>query len=302
MAAISHGYARLPDITLHYAEAGKGEEELILCLHGFPEFWYCWKYQLEALGDRYHVIAPDMRGYNLSDKPEGIRNYEISSLINDISELIKFSGYRKIWLVAHDWGAAVAWGLAIARPDLLNGLMILNGPHPYIFADLLQTNQTQIDRSQYMAMFRLDGIEDKLRRDDFNWLWDFTFSWHHRKGLMNDADKDAYLGAWGQEGALTSMLNYYRATPLAPADVAGENTLGLDPEKFKVTVSTRVLWGEKDHALIAENLVGLENFVPDLTIKRLPNVSHWVTHEEPDVVVSQIEDFIRSVKGGKVRD
>lgn len=300
MAEISHGYARLQDITLHYAEAGEGAEDLILCLHGFPEFWYCWKDQLEALGDRYHVMAPDMRGYNLSDKPEGIKNYNISLLINDIVELVKFSGHEKIWLAAHDWGAAVAWAVAIARPDLLHGLMILNGAHPYIFAHLLQTNQTQIDHSQYMAMFREDGIEDKLAADNFSWLWDFTFKKHERQGLMTNADKDAYLNAWGQAGAITSMLNYYRATPLMPAEKAGADTLGLNPERFKVGVPTFVLWGEKDHALILENLVGLEKFVPDLAIKRLPDVTHWVTHEAPDVVVSEIEGFIQSIKGRKV--
>jgi epoxide hydrolase 4 len=302
MAEISHDFAKLSDVTLHYAEAGSRGDDLVLCLHGFPEFWYCWKEQLQALGGHYHVVAPDMRGYNLSDKPEGLKNYNISFLINDICQLIKFLDYKKIWLVAHDWGAAVAWSVAIARPDLLHGLVILNGPHTYIFADLLQTNQTQIDHSQYMKMFRQDGIEEKLIADNFNWLWDFTFAWHLKKGLMTEADKDAYLTAWGQDGAITAMLNYYRASALVPADIAGKNVLGLDPGQFKIHVPTHVVWGMKDHALIPENLVGLDKFVADLSIKRLPDVTHWVTHEAPEIVVSEIDGFIQSIKGRNADD
>jgi epoxide hydrolase 4 len=297
MKGIKQGFADLGSINLHYAESGANNKELVILLHGFPEFWFTWRKQLPMIGEKYHAVAPDMRGYNLSDRPKGVNSYHINYLIDDVIRLAKHFGAEKFYLAAHDWGAAVAWSVALARPELIKGLMIFNGPHPYIFSKLLQENDQQIEQSQYMADFREDGIEEKLQADNCAWLWDWTFARHEELGLISAVEKAEYLKAWMQPGAITAMLNYYRASPLVPRKLAaGDKPLDLDPEIFKVKVPTLVVWGEKDHALISENLNGLNGFVPDLKLVKLPNVTHWVTHEDPARVADEITCFIEMVE------
>ncbi|MZR30329.1 alpha/beta fold hydrolase [Sneathiella litorea] len=300
MTGIRHSRAKVGDITLHYAECGAENDTLVLMLHGFPEFWYCWKDQLPVLGDKYHAVAPDMRGYNLSDKPEGVKSYHIRHLVSDVVGLADHLGQEKFYLVAHDWGAAIAYAVAIAHPERIKGLVILNGPHPYIFAELLSNNDEQIAHSQYMAFFQKPGVENRMLKDNGKWLMDWTFRAHIDKGQMTKEDEDAYLAAWTQPGAMTAMLNYYRASPLVPAteETKGRGS-GLDPQKFKVHVPTLVIWGEADHALIKANLVGLENVIDDLTIKRLPDVTHWVTHEAPETAANEILAFVDRHEGEK---
>ncbi|WP_025898889.1 alpha/beta fold hydrolase [Sneathiella glossodoripedis] len=297
MSTINQGVAELGTINLHYAETGADNKELIILLHGFPEFWFTWRKQLPVLGEKYHAVAPDMRGYNLSDRPEGVEAYRINQLIDDIKRLAKHFGADQFYLASHDWGAAVAWSVALAHPELIKGLMILNGPHPYIFARLLENNPKQIAHSQYMADFREAGIEQKLAANNFKWLWDWTFAEHERRGQITADEKEEYLRAWGQPGAITAMLNYYRASPLKPRPAKeGEKSLELTPEHFHVNVPTMVLWGEQDHALIPENLDGIGDFVPDLKLIRLPEVTHWVTHEAPDRVSQEILEFLTEIK------
>ncbi|PHQ71667.1 MAG: hypothetical protein COB93_02745 [Sneathiella sp.] len=300
MTTITHDTAHLGDINLHYAECGAGNDELVLLLHGFPEFWYTWKQQLPAIGAKYHAVAPDMRGYNLSDKPDGIAAYRIKHLVGDVLKLADHLGKDSFYLAAHDWGAGVAWAVAIAYPERIKGLIILNGPHPYIFSELLSNNEQQIAQSQYMAYFRNEGIEGKMLANDAEWLMDWTFKAHLARGQMTEEDRQAYLMAWNREGALQSMLNYYRASTLTPAkpDEMGRG-FGLDPADFKVSVPTLVIWGEKDHALIAENLDGLDDFVADLKVIRLPDVTHWVTHEAPEIVSAEIIAFIDGLERRK---
>lgn len=302
MTAITHNTAKIGDINLHYAECGAGKDELVILLHGFPEFWYTWKDQLPSVGEKYHAVAPDMRGYNLSDKPEGLKNYRIGPLVGDVLNLADHFGKKEFYLVAHDWGAAVAWAVAIGHPERIKGLVILNGPHPYIFSELLTQNRTQIEQSQYMAYFRNEGVEDKLLANDCKWLWDWTFARHIEAGQMSEEDQQAYIAAWTRPGAMTAMLNYYRASPLTPAkeeDIG--KSLGLNPDEFRVRVPTLVVWGEKDHALIPENLIGLDRFVDDLKIIRLPDVTHWVTHEASDRAAAEITGFIDDLEAGKAR-
>ncbi len=297
MMDITHGFADLDDVTLHYAEAGAGNKELVILLHGFPEFWYTWRKQIPVLGEKYHAVAPDMRGYNLSDKPEGLEAYRIPHLIKDVVSLARHFGHERFYLASHDWGAAVAWSVALAVPDLVKGLTVLNGPHPYIFSKLLEEDETQIRNSQYMADFREEGIEKKLLADNCDWLWNWTFAGHFKKGLMTEEDRSAYLEAWQKPGALTAMLNYYRASPLTPRPKSGDlKGLDLEPAQFVVKVPTLVVWGEKDHALIPANIDGIEELVPDLKLVRLPEVTHWVTHEDPDRVSGEILDFLQELE------
>ncbi|TNE41383.1 MAG: alpha/beta hydrolase [Alphaproteobacteria bacterium] len=295
---ITHNTAKVGDVTLHYVETGAGRDDTLLLLHGYPEFWYCWKDQLPVLGREFHTVAPDMRGYNLSDKPDGIKAYKIRHLIADVIGLADHLGKDEFYLAAHDWGAAIAWAVAIAHPDRIKGLVILNGPHPYIFAELLARDAEQIEHSQYMAYFQNEGIEEKMLADNCRRIMDWTFAKHVESGVLSEEDADAYRTAWRKPGALKSMLNYYRASPLVPAEKADPDGpgSGLDPENFRVHVPTRVVWGEEDHALTKKNLIGLEKLVPDLEIVTVPGVTHWITHEAPDRVNSEISGFIKKLK------
>lgn len=293
MSKIQEGFADLGHIKLHYAESGAQNDELVIFLHGFPEFWYTWRKQLPVVGEKYHAIAPDLRGYNLSDKPKNVDDYRINHLIKDVMALAKHFGKQKFYLVSHDWGAAVAWSVALAFPQSIKGLVVLNGPHPFIFAKLLEENEAQIAQSKYMTDFRAEGLEEKLLANNCEWLWNWTFKSHYNKGLLNDEDRAAYLDAWTQPEAMKSALNLYRASPLKPRSVqSGEKSLNLNPDDFIVRVPTLILWGEKDHALVPENTEGLDQFVLDLELVRLPNVTHWVTHEEPARVNTEILRFL----------
>jgi len=300
MTEISHGYADLGEVKLHYAECGASNDDLVILLHGFPEFWYTWRKQLPVIGKHVHAVAPDMRGYNLSDRPEKLEDYRIDRLVNDVIKLAKHFGKKNFYLVSHDWGAAVAWSVAISRPDLVKGLIVLNGAHPYIFSKLLEENENQIAHSKYMSEFREEGIENRLLDDNCEWLWDWTFKSHYDRGLITDAEKTEYIKAWTKPGAIRAMLNYYRASPVKPRPKSkGEKSLNLDPEKFRVSVPTLIVWGEQDHALMPENLDGIEDFVSDLEIIRLPEVSHWVTHEDPERVSVEIMGYINKLKSRK---
>ncbi|MEH6546844.1 MAG: alpha/beta hydrolase [Sneathiella sp.] len=298
MTDINHNTVKIGDINIHYVESGAEHQDLVLMLHGFPEFWYTWRKQLPVVGESYHAVAPDMRGYNLSDKPDGIKSYRINHLMADMFGLAETLGYEKFYLVAHDWGAGVAWAMAIAHPERIKGLIILNGPHPYIFSELLSKNDTQIAQSQYMAYFRNEGIEDEMLANGCEWLLKWTFETHLASGQMTEDDKHAYQEAWTRPNALKSMLNYYRASPLTPATAENKGKgFGLNPDDFGVKVPTLVMWGEKDHALVPENLDGLDALVPDLQIIRLPNVTHWVTQEAPDIVSKEILSFVDEQAG-----
>ena len=291
MTAICHDYASINGVRLHYAHAGRGP--LILFLHGFPEFWYCWKAQLEEFGRDHLAVAPDLRGFNLSARPADVKLYRARVLIEDIRQLAEHLGHGKFVLVAHDWGGAAAWAYAIAHPQTLDKLVIVNSPHPVTFARELAHNPAQADASQYMNLFRTEKAERVLSENNFARLMKMTLEQWSR-GEIDPAEKTAYLEAWSQPGALTGSLNYYRASPLYPptADDPGAKTLQLDPADFVVRVPTLVVWGMRDEALLPGNLDGLEQCVPDLRIERLPEASHWVMHEEPARLNRLIREFI----------
>jgi len=288
-----HEYAEVNDIRLHYVTVGKGK--LIMFLHGFPEFWYEWKNQLTEFGRDYQAVAPDMRGYNLSSKPADVEHYRMKYLVEDVRQLAEHLGHRKFILVAHDWGGPVAWALAMRRPDYLEKLIIINAPHPLIFERELRQNPAQQKASQYMLMFRSPEAEQTLSADNYAWLVGAVLADGLKQGYFTEEDRQAYLEAWSQPGALTGGLNYYRAAALGPLTGEGDEPSGgstADPSLFTVKVPTLVVWGEKDVALLTGNLEGVDQFVPDLTIKRIPAGSHWVVHEKPALVNGYIRDFI----------
>jgi len=285
-----HKYADVNNIRLHYVTVGKGK--LIMFLHGFPEFWYEWKNQLAEFGRNYQAVAPDMRGYNLSSKPVEVEQYRMKYLINDIRALAEHLGYKKFILVAHDWGGGVAWPFAIRHSEYLEKLIIINAVHPVVFMRELRDNPAQQKASQYILVYRTPKAEEILSRNNYALLASNLLEDGIKQGYFTEEDKNAYIEAWSQPGALTGGLNYYRAAHLGSFTGESDDSLSADPSLFVVAVPTLVIWGEKDKWLLTGNLEGLEKYVSNLTIKRIPDGSHWVIHEKLGLVNSYIREFI----------
>ncbi|HTK92781.1 MAG TPA: alpha/beta hydrolase [Verrucomicrobiae bacterium] len=289
----THHYADVNGQRLHYASEGTGP--LVMFVHGFPEFWYAWQGQLAEFGRDHHAVAPDMRGYNLSSKPKDVKDYAVPLLVEDLAALADHLGARKFTLVAHDWGGAVAWAFALMKPERLERLVIVNAPHPAIFQRLLAENANQQKASQYMLTFRSPEAEAMLSHDNFAVLRQMVLGEGQPGGWATPADTKAYLEAWGQPGALTGGLNFYRAARVGPP-APGEAPRGISPDLAAMTVKvpTLVIWGEKDRALLTDNLDGLEKVVLDLTVRRIPDGTHWVTHEKPAEVNGHIREFLEA--------
>jgi len=292
---LRHEYADLNDVRLHYVTAGKGK--LIMFVHGFPEFWYEWKNQLAEFGRDYQAVAPDMRGYNLSSKPADVDQYQVNYLVEDLRALTEHLGHKRFTLVGHDWGGAVAWAFAIYHPDYLEKLVIINGPHPGVFERELRENPAQQRASQYMLVFRRPQAEEIISANNYAALVDAVLAEGLKQGYFSEEDRKAYIEAWSQPGALTGGLNYYRAAGVGPPPSGGAHWRATERmasglSSLTVKVPTLVIWGEKDEALLTGNLEGLDRFVPDLTVKRIPDGSHWVIHEKPGLVNSHIREFI----------
>lgn len=291
---IEFGYADVNGITLHYAHTGKDNDNLLLFLHGFPEFWYEWRHQLEAFGAGYHAVAPDGRGYNLSSKPANVDDYQSPNMVEDFRQLARHFGAEKFTLVGHDWGAAIAWAFAIAHPEMLNNLIIINMPHIACFLREMATSVEQQTASQYVRMMKSPEAEAILSANNFEELWKFaTFDDLHARGLLTDQDKSAYKAAWGQPGALTGMVNWYRAAFFdvgEPGEKQPPSPLeGMD---LTVRVPTLLIWGDRDKYLTNGCLDGTGEYVPDFTLKTIPGVSHWVATEKPDLVTQYIREFL----------
>ena len=288
---IEHAFAETNGVRLHYAAEGKGE--LILFAHGFPEFWYAWKNQLDEFGRTHLAVAPDLRGYNLSSKPPRVEDYAAPLLVEDLRGLAEHLGHKKFALVAHDWGGMVAWAFAILHPEMLERLVIINAPHPGIFERELTNNPEQRKASQYILLFRTAMAEPMLQAANYAALVASVLREGLAKGYFTEEDKQAYLEAWSQPGALTGGLNYYRAAPLGA--FAGEKaSLSSALPSLLVRVPTLVIWGEQDSYLLPGNLAGLEQYVPNLTVRRIPEGSHWVIHEQPAAINTAIREFLEA--------
>jgi epoxide hydrolase 4 len=311
--AISHEYADVNGVRLHYARAGRGP--LMIFLHGFPEFWYEWTHQIAEFSRDHTVVAPDMRGYNLSAKPAAVADYAMPKLVEDVralaAALLPSTGGDRFTLVAHDWGGVVAWVFAAQHPQMLDRLVIVNAPHPNIFSRLLADDPKQQQASQYMLMFRGPNAEQTLSANGYAMLTTMVLGAGLKDGTVTEADRKMYIEAWSQPGALTGGLNYYRAAGVGPpsttdtparADRAPSPAPAGDPPPdppslaqmptLLIRVPTLVVWGEKDTALLPGNLQGLDRVVPALTIKRIPEGTHWVVRENAPEVNRAIRAFI----------
>ncbi|HCE10517.1 MAG TPA: alpha/beta hydrolase [Oxalobacteraceae bacterium] len=278
---------------LHYASAGEAGKPLILFVHGFPEFWYEWEAQLAEFGGDYLAVAPDLRGFNLSDMPTDIAAYKAKHIVDDLRLLAAHLGYEKFVLVAHDWGGAIAWNLAIAMPQLLHKLIIINSPHPYLFMKALATDPNQKASSDYMNWLRAEGSEQALAKDDFA-LMDGFFNGRGQSDAPWFAGevRAKYHACWSR--GLQGGVNYYRASPLHPPtdDHPGPLRLQMNPDDFRVKVPTRVIWGEADVALPKTLLDGLDQLIDDFELVRIPEGSHWVIHEQPQRINGLIRGFL----------
>ncbi len=265
-------------IKLHTIIVGSGEP--LILLHGFPDFWYGWKNVILGLKDEFKLIIPDMRGYNLSDKPEGIENYKLEILIEDIKGLSEKLGFTEFNLAGHDWGGMVSWALAEKYPKILKKLIILNAPHAKIFRKLITKNNAQRKASGYIVRFLKEG-ENFLFENNFQALQLSVFGTAKNKKAFSEFDKEKYLEAWSQPGALNGGVNYYRANRRY------EEWSGI------INVPTLVIFGMKDIFVLPKVLEGLEDFIKDLKIVRIENASHWVMHDDPELVNSSILSFLR---------
>jgi pimeloyl-ACP methyl ester carboxylesterase len=289
---ISSGhYAELPNgIRLHYARAGSTGAPPILLLHGFPEYWGAWEDLMPLLSDEYQLVAPDLRGFNLSSQPLDVPSYRVREIVGDLELLCEHLGWERPAVVAHGWGGAVAWQWAIARPQRIAKLVMLNSPHPIPIARELASNPAQQAASAYMNWLRAPGSEAGLAKHDFAALEGFFLRMQRDDASWYTPERAArYREVWAR--GLTGGVNYYRASPLHPP-LAGEASVVLDPAQFHVRVPTQVIWGEADTALPARLLAGLEELIDDLTIQRLPRATHWLAHEEPGAIAAAIRAFV----------
>lgn len=304
MTTISHGYANVNGIRLHYAETGSGDN-LVILLHGFPEFWYSWRHQLTALGEDYHVVAPDMRGYNLSDKPLRVEDYRIEVLVEDVVDLIKSFGARKAAIVAHDWGAAVAWAVAQKYPERVSKLAVLQVPPAAVWRANISLRQLR--RSWYMFFFQLPRIPEwVIGRKDFAALNHTFKETVARKGTFSDADIELYREALRRPGAITAAVNYYRANVrgiMSPRHAGGrvggngesktdQATPGSDG---RIRVPTLFIFGEQDFAILAATVRGIGNHI-DAQYRelRIADSGHWVQNEAVAEVNEALIDFLNS--------
>jgi pimeloyl-ACP methyl ester carboxylesterase len=274
-AALRHGEADVGGgIRLHYVEAGSGP--LVVLLHGFPEFWYSWRHQIEPLAAAgYRVVAPDMRGYNLSSRPQGWRDYDLRLLAGDIAGLVRALGEESCFLAGHDWGAAVAYGVAMYQPQVVRRLAILNVPHPVRMLEGFRTAR-QLRKSWYMFFFQIPRLPERLfEREDFSFAKRSLRA--DSKGAFTDDDLDRYVEAWSQPGALTGMINYYRAA-------LRRSLRGIAAQLQPIECETLVIWGMQDRHLGSELADPPREWVPHVRLERIEQATHWVQHDAPERV------------------
>jgi pimeloyl-ACP methyl ester carboxylesterase len=282
-------------IELSCRASGPQDAPVLVFLHGFPEAAFVWDELLAHFSPRFRCVAPNLRGYERSSAPVDVEAYRAKHLVADISALIDVLGGRVEALVAHDWGGAVAWGLAAQRPEAMRCLVIVNSPHPATFLRDLQGDPEQQAASAYMNFLRRADAEALLSENDFARLWPFFTKMgaddtaHSGGGWLTEPVREQYREVW--RAGLSGACNYYRASPLYPATASDATvmTIRFAPEAVTVRVPTRVIWAEGDAALPPSLLVGLDAYVPDMRIVRVPGATHWIVHERPALVAAEIE-------------
>ena len=278
-------YIETNGIKLHVVMAGPKAGQPVLLLHGFPEFWYGWRKQIPALAKAgYRVIVPDQRGYNLSDKPKGIKAYSLDKLADDILGLIDALGYYKVHLIGHDWGAVVAWAVAIWHPERLNKLGILNVPHPAVMVNYLRRGDPeQLRRSWYIFAFQVPWLpEYYLRKNDWR-NGDRILRGSSKRRSFTREDVAEYKKAWSQPGAMTAMLNWYRAAVRYLPKLLKDG---------RVKVPTQMIWGMKDVALSHRMARPSIDYCDEGSLVLFEEATHWVQHDEAEAVNQLLIEFL----------
>ncbi|GAA0199295.1 alpha/beta fold hydrolase [Haladaptatus pallidirubidus] len=290
MSELTHDDAIVNGVRLHYVEAGEGP--LVVLLHGFPEFWYSWRKQIPALTEAgYRVVAPDLRGYNASEKPHGVEQYGLDELVGDVLGLIDHFEEESAHVVGHDWGGVIAWEIAIRHTERVEKLAALNAPHPERFRELLRTPE-QLRRSWYVFYFQLPWLPERLLSvRNYAPIAELLRDGAENPDAFDETDIRRYVEAAAQPGALTSAINYYRALFRERAGKEIRALFGDGRGDFDVQTPTLLIWGEQDVALRVELTEGMEQWVPDLRVERLPNASHWVQNDEPEKVSELLVEF-----------
>ncbi len=275
----------------HLHSWGEPDKPTLLCLHGFPEYGGAWGDLAPHLIDDFHVLAPDQRGYGQSWAPSDVGAYVLSELVADMAALIGSNG--PVRMLGHDWGAAVAYGLAMFRPDLVSHLVIANGVHPVPFQRALCAGGAQAAASQYILTLRAEGSETRLAENDFARLLRLFSAKMDLSWLQGPRLAD-YKREWARPGRLRGMINWYRASPLiVPDPVRPIPMPELPLDRLRVTCPHLLIWGANDSALLPEATEGLEAFAPDLTRETLQDCDHWLCHQRPEEVAKLIRSFCR---------
>jgi len=288
---LREGYAEIGDVRLHYVEAGDGP--LIVLLHGFPEFWYGWRQQIKPLAAAgFRVVAPDMRGYNLSSRPDGVGAYDTDRLAADIRGLIHERGAESALLVGHDWGGSVAWATAMNHPEVVDRLAILNAAHPRRLLQGLRTPR-QLGKSWYFFYFQPPWLPEGTARAR-HWSF-FRHFLRDARPAYTPEEIDRYVEAWSQPGAATGMINYYRSS-------VRQSPKRAEAALRPIHAPTLVIWGQRDRFLGRELAEPDRDDVPNLDrVERLPNASHWVHHDEAERVTQLLINFFAPALPAKSR-
>lgn len=281
-------------VTLRVAFGGPEAGEPVILLHGFPESHRTWRHVAPDLARDHRVIVPDQRGFGGSDKPQGVEHYRIEETVADIFALADAFGVERFTLVGHDWGGAISWTAALRHPERLSRLVVVNAPHPLVFQRSVIDDPAQRQASQYIRAFRSPMMEKGIDAMGLETFFAKSFGGHVDLALVPPEERQAYLDDWRQEGALTAMLNWYRASHL---DVPAMDEHALGPAWTrapfpKVTVPTLVVWGMRDKALLPLQLDGLDDLVEDLTIVRIEEAGHFVPWERRAPVIAAIRAFL----------
>jgi pimeloyl-ACP methyl ester carboxylesterase len=277
-------YLQVNHLKIHAVQSGPEKGELILLLHGFPEYWRGWKNQIEPLASAgYRVCAPDQRGYNLSDKPEPISAYQMKEVAQDVLGIVEHLGRDKTTLIGHDWGGGVAWWLGSHYPEIINRMVILNMPHPQVMLRTLLRNPGQVSKSLYAAFFQIPRLPEAiLRNNDWELLVE-NLQRSSLPGTFSAEDIEHYRRAWWQEGAMTAMLNWYRANLRYPPSF---------PREGSISVPTLVIWGAQDPALSREMAQESADMCTDARLVMFEDATHWVQHEKAEEVNALLLEFL----------
>lgn len=288
---VSHRYVQLDDVRLHVVEAGEGP--LVVLLHGFPEFWYSWRFQIPVLVRQgFRVVAPDMRGYNLSDKPSGVRAYRVERLAADVAQLVEKLGERKAAVVGHDWGGMVAWWFAMRHPDRLSRLSVLNCPHPE-HALAMMRSRTQLKKSAYMLFFQLPWVpERELTRDGGERLRQTYRSDTEREGAFTEADIERYVQAMSGP-TIHAALNYYRA-------LLRRSPFSQHRRLRPIEAPVQVIWGARDRHLGIEFSQPSPTMAPNLRYDVIDDASHWVQVDRPAMVNARLKEFLEPLGPARI--